>query len=132
MLIHLLLVRSAKHGLNPTSYQGLTNSIELRWGPQVADKGTLYSQHELFRRVAVILLETDQLRPRVHVTQKTRQLAHGAKVLGRTLMSGRTDAKYSEVAFPSTSISTTAATSLPTPTTAAATTDNAAFAGPVT
>jgi hypothetical protein len=49
-------------------------------------------------------------------------------VLGRTLVSGPTDAKYAEVAFPSTTISTTAATSLPTPTTAAATTNAAAFA----
>jgi hypothetical protein len=60
-----------------------------------------YSQHDLFRRVVVIHLETNQLRPCVRVTLKAFPLAHRAKVVGRTLVSGRTDAKYAEVAFPS-------------------------------
>jgi hypothetical protein len=93
-----------------------------------------YSQHDLFRRVVVIHLETNQLRPCVRVTLKAFPLAHRAKVVGRTLVSGRTDANYAEVAFPRTTISTTAATRLPTPSTAAATTatDAASFAGFVT
>jgi hypothetical protein len=41
MLLHSILVRSAKRFLNPTSYQGLTALIAVRWGSQVADKGTL-------------------------------------------------------------------------------------------
>jgi hypothetical protein len=50
-------------------------------------------------------------------------------VLGRAL---HTDAKYAEVTFPSTTMSTAAAASLPTPATAAATTYAAAFAGCLT
>jgi hypothetical protein len=30
MLVHLLKVRSAKHFLDPTNYQGLTNPIAVR------------------------------------------------------------------------------------------------------
>jgi hypothetical protein len=107
-----------------------------------------YSEHELFRGSVVPYLETNRFRPRLLAIQRTRPIPYRAKVLGRALLSARTDANSfwmllsgnAEVAFPSRT--TVAAAnlhtpmSLPTPATAAATststTDAAAFAGPVT
>jgi hypothetical protein len=60
-----------------------------------------YSQHEIFRGLVVIHLETNRLRQRVRAIQKASPLIHRAKVLGRALVSARTDAK---VALPSTRV----------------------------
>jgi hypothetical protein len=51
-----------------------------------------YSDHELFRGSVIPYLETNRLRPRVHAIQKTSPSAYRAKVLGRALLSTRTDA----------------------------------------
>jgi hypothetical protein len=99
------------------------------------------TEHDLFRGSVIPYLETNRFRPRLLAIQKTRPITYRAKVLGRALLSARTDANRfwmllsgnAEVAFPSTTITTTAVTSLPTPAAAAAisTTDAATFAGPV-
>jgi hypothetical protein len=99
------------------------------------------SEHELFRGSVIPYLETNRFRPRLLAIQKTRPIMYRAKVLGRALLSARTDANSfwrllsgnAEVAFPSIT-TTAAAANLPTPATAAAssTTDVAAFAGHVT
>jgi hypothetical protein len=88
-----------------------------------------YSQHELFKEAVIPYLETNQLRPRLLAIQKTLPQAHRAKVLGRALLAVRTDPNRvwmllsgnAEVAFPSTTATTTLATNLPTPATAVAT-----------
>jgi hypothetical protein len=67
-----------------------------------------YSQHELFRESVTPCLETNRHRPRLLVIQQTRPIAYRAKVLGRALLSARTDpnrfwmllAGNPEVAFP--------------------------------
>jgi hypothetical protein len=51
-----------------------------------------YSNHELFRGSIVPYLETNRLRLRVRAIQKTRPIAYRVKVLGRALLSARTDA----------------------------------------
>jgi hypothetical protein len=51
-----------------------------------------YSEHELFRRSVIPYLETNRLRPRVRAIQKARPIPYRAKVLGRALLSARTDA----------------------------------------
>jgi hypothetical protein len=94
------------------------------------------SEHEVFRGAIMPYLETNRLRPRFRAIQKTCPIAYRAKVLGRALFAVRTDANSlwmllsgnPEVAFPSTTATTTLATSLPTPATAVATLNAAAIA----
>jgi hypothetical protein len=90
---------------------------------------SLYSQHELFRESVIPYLGTNRLRPRLLAIQKTRPIPYRAKVLGRALLSARTNANSFwmllsgnvEVAFAS------ATASLTTPATSAATsTENVA------
>jgi hypothetical protein len=89
-----------------------------------------YSQHELFRGSVIPYLETNRSRPRVRAIQQTRPILYRAKVLGRALLSARTDANRfwmflsgnAEIAFPSSTTTIAAAANLPTPATAAATT----------
>jgi hypothetical protein len=84
-----------------------------------------YSDHDLFRGSVNPYLETNRLRPRLLAIQKTRPLSYRAKVLGRALLATRTNANSlwmllsgnAEVAFPSTTATTTLATNLPTPAT---------------
>jgi hypothetical protein len=81
-----------------------------------------YREHELFRGSVIPYLETNRLRPRLLAIQKTRSIAFRARVLGRALLSTRSDANSfwmllsgnAEVAFPSRS-TTIAAMNLPTP-----------------
>jgi hypothetical protein len=82
-----------------------------------------YSQHVLFREPVIPYLETNRLRPRLLAIQRTRPITYRAKVLGRALLSTRTDANSfwmllsgnPEVAFPLTTVTTTPAiASLPT------------------
>jgi hypothetical protein len=88
-----------------------------------------YREHELFRGSVISYLETNRLRPRLLAIQKTRSIAYRARVLGRALVSTRSDANSfwmllsgnAEVAFPSRS-TTIAALNLPMPTTTAAAT----------
>jgi hypothetical protein len=69
-----------------------------------------FSQHELFRRSVPPYLKTNWFRSRVHTIQQTRQIPYRAKVLGRALLSVRSDANCfwmllsgnAEVAFSST------------------------------
>jgi hypothetical protein len=101
---------------------------------------TRYIEHELFRSV-VPYLETNRFRPRLLAIQKTSPITYRVKVLGRALLSARTDANRfwmllsgnADVAFPSR-IAATAAANLPThaAATSTSTTDVPAFAGPVT
>jgi hypothetical protein len=85
--------------------------------------------HTLFRGPVIPYLETNRLQPRLLAIQKTRPHAYRAKLLGRALLVVRADPNSfwmllsgnPEVAFPSTTATTTAAASLPAPATAAAT-----------
>jgi acetolactate synthase regulatory subunit len=87
-----------------------------------------YIQYESFRQSVVPYLETNRFRPHLLAIQRTRPQAYRAKVLGRALLAVRTDPNRfwmllsgnAEFAFPSTTASTTAAASLPTPANAAA------------
>jgi hypothetical protein len=89
-----------------------------------------YTHHELFRESVIPYVETNRFRPRLLAIQKTRPITYRAKVLGRALLSARTDANSfwmllsgnAEVAFPSSITTIAAAAYLPTPGTAVATT----------
>jgi hypothetical protein len=82
-----------------------------------------YSVRELFRRSVIPSLKTNRPRSRLLAIQKTPQIAHRAKVLGRALLAVRTDhnrfwmlsAGNVEVAFPLTTATTTPVANLPTP-----------------
>jgi hypothetical protein len=90
--------------------------------------------HELFRDSVIPYLETNRFRPRLLSIQRTRPISYRAKVLGRALLSVRTDANRfwmlssgnAEVAFPSTTATIAAAGNLTTATTAAATSTSTA------
>jgi hypothetical protein len=70
-------------------------------------------------------LETNRFRPRLLAIQKSRPIVYRAKVLGRALLAARTDPNRfwmllsgnAEVAFPSTTATTTVVANLPTPST---------------
>jgi hypothetical protein len=87
-----------------------------------------YRRHAVFRESVIPLLETNRFRPRLLAIQKIRPIPYRAKVLGRALVSARTNSnrfwmlfsENPEVAlFPSTTATTTPATNLPTPAPAA-------------
>jgi hypothetical protein len=96
-----------------------------------------YLRHKYFRRSVIPYLETNRFRSRLLAIQKTRPITYRTKVLGRALLSARTNANSfwillsgnAEVAFLSTTATTTLAiTDLPTPASAVATSNAAAFA----
>jgi hypothetical protein len=105
--------------------KGMTNSIVVQEGAQAADKDTLgYAESELDDAHRTC---ESALYPRRDFPKGSRHssrdksasaecacclksppacaLCQGAKVLGRALVSAHTDAKYAEVAFPSTTMS---------------------------
>jgi hypothetical protein len=87
-----------------------------------------YYEHEISGQSVIPYLETNRLRPRLLAIQKTRPIPHRAKLLGRALLSVRTDANgfwmllsgNAEVAFPSSTATIATAGSLTTAATAAA------------
>ncbi len=101
----------------------------------------LSSDHAFFEESVIPYLETNRLRPRVRAIQKTLPHAYRAKVLGRALLTVRTDPNRfwmllsgnAEVAFPSSTTTIAAAANLPTPaaTTAGTSTANVAAAASV-
>jgi hypothetical protein len=88
----------------------------------------LSRRHELFGASVIPYLETNRLRPRLLAIQKTLPQTYRAMVTGRALLAVRTDPNRfwmllsgnAEVAFPSTTATTTAAASPLTPANAAA------------
>jgi hypothetical protein len=95
-----------------------------------------YNEHVRFRGSVIPYLETNRLRPRLLAIQKSRPNTYRAKVLGRALLSARSDANSfwmllsgnAEVAFPSRTTTIAAAANLPTPATTAATSATAVAA----
>jgi hypothetical protein len=83
----------------------------------------VFSEHEIHRESVIPYLETNLFRPRLLAIQKTRPIAYRAKVLGRALLSARTNANIfwmllsgnAEVAFLSrtTTIAVAVTTNLP-------------------
>jgi hypothetical protein len=93
-----------------------------------------YSKDELYRESIAPYLATNRHRSHVRAIQKTRSIAYRTKVLGQALFAARTDPNRfwmllsgnAEIAFPSTTATTTPAANLPTPSNAAAATSNTA------
>jgi hypothetical protein len=111
--------------------QGLVDMLKRNMTIRTIRVLDCYSEHELFRGSVIPYLETNRLWPRLLAIQKSRPIGYRAKVLGRALLAARTDPNHfwmllsgnSEVAFPSTTATTTPAANPPTPafTTAAVT-----------
>jgi hypothetical protein len=84
---------------------------------------TITANMSFFRGSVIPYLEANRLRPRLLAIQKLRPIAYRAKVLGRALLAVRTSPNRfwmllsgnAEVAFLSTTATTTAATSIPVP-----------------
>ena len=81
------------------------------------------SQHELYRESVIPYLETNRFRPRLLAIQQTRPIPYRAKVLGRALLSTRTNTNRfwmllsgnAEVACRSSTLTVAAAASFLTP-----------------
>jgi hypothetical protein len=110
--------------------QALLDMMKVNMSIHTIHLNDCLSQHELFRGSVIPYLETNRFRPRLLAIQRTRPIPYRAKVLGRALLSARTDANRfwtllsgnAEVAFPSRTTTIAAAANLPTPAAAATTT----------
>jgi hypothetical protein len=106
--------------------QALVDKLKVKMSIHTIGLTYTYREHELFRGSVVPYLETNRLRPRLLAIQTTRPIMYRAKVLGRALLAVHTDpnsfwmllAGNPEVAFPSTTATTTPAANPPTPATA--------------
>jgi hypothetical protein len=105
--------------------QALLNMLKVNTSIHTIRLDNRYSQHELFRGSVIPYLVTNRLRPRLLAIQKSRPIAYRAKLLGRALVSVRTDAigfwmlliGNADIAFPSRTTTIAAAANLPTPAT---------------
>jgi hypothetical protein len=97
--------------------QALADAMKVNMSIHTIHLHNQYSKHELFRQSTIPYLKTNRLRPRLLAIQKTLPTAYRAKVLGRALLSARTDPNRfwillsgnPEVAFQSTTATTTPA-----------------------
>jgi hypothetical protein len=110
--------------------QALVGMLKVNMSIHTIHLNPQFGQHELFRGSVTPYLETNRFRPHLLAIQQARPIPYRAKVLGRALLSARTDANRfwmllsgnAEVAFPSSTTTVATAANLPdTPTTAAAT-----------
>jgi hypothetical protein len=123
-VLHLRSMRT----FGKTRTQALVEMLKVNVSMHTIDMTVSYSEHALFRGSIMPYLKTNRLRPRVRAIQKTRPIMYRAKVLGEALLAVRTDANRfwmllsgnPEVAFPSTTATTTPAANLPTPATVGA------------
>jgi hypothetical protein len=113
----------------PTSrIQALVDMMKVNMSIHTIHLHDRLSHHELFLGSVIPYLETNRFRPRVRAIQQTRPIPYRAKVLGRALLAVRTDPNRfwmllsgnAEVAFPSSTTTTTPAASLSTPATVGA------------
>jgi hypothetical protein len=103
--------------------QALLDMMEVNVSIHTIDLFEQYSEHEIFRQSVVPYLETNRFRQHVRAIQKTLPIPYRTKVLGRALLSVRTDPNQlwmlisgnAEVAFPATTATKTPAAGLPAP-----------------
>jgi hypothetical protein len=115
--------------LAPAALKALLDTVKVNLSIHTINLRYHYRQHEIFLESVLPYLETNRFRPRVRAIQKARPIPYRAKVLGRALLAVRSDPNRfwmllsgnTEVAFPSTTVTTTPTANLPTPATAAAT-----------
>jgi hypothetical protein len=94
--------------------QALLDMMEVNMSIHTIRLDCPHSQHEIFRGSVIPYLETDRLRPRLLAIQRTRPIPYRAKVLGRALLSARTNPNRfrmllsgnADVAFPSRTTTT--------------------------
>jgi hypothetical protein len=110
--------------------QALLDMIKVNISIHTMHLPTCYSRHAIFRESVIPYLETNKLRLRFLPIQTTRPIMYRVKVLGRALLAVRTDPNSfwmllsgnAEVAFASTTATTTPAVNLlPTPISSAVT-----------
>jgi hypothetical protein len=76
----------------PTSrIQALVDMMKMNTTIHTMHLDPYYSHHELYRGSVIPYLETNRFRPRLLAIQQTRPIPYRAKVLGRALLSARTD-----------------------------------------
>jgi hypothetical protein len=103
--------------------QALVDMLKVNKSIHTIHLNSRYSEHELFRESVIPHLGTNRFRPCVRAIQKTRPITYRAKVLGRALLSARTDTNSfwmllsgnAEVTSPSITTTIAAAADLPPP-----------------
>jgi hypothetical protein len=102
--------------------QALVDMMKMNMSIHTIYLDLIYSETEMYRESVIPYLETNRFRPRLLAIQKSRPITCRAKVLRRALLALRTDPNRfwmflsgnAEVAFPSTTATTTPAANLPT------------------
>jgi hypothetical protein len=128
-------IRILAPALVKSRMQALLDMMKVNMSIHTIHLNDRHREHELFLGSVIPYLETNRFRPRLLAIQRTSPISYRAKVLGKALLAARTDAKClwmllsgnAEVAFPST----TATTSLPPPAPAAATSNVATVAATI-
>jgi hypothetical protein len=110
--------------------QSLFNMMKVNMSIHTIRLRDSQSDHVLFRESVIPFLESNRLRPRLLAIQRTRPITYRTGLLGRALLTARTDVNRfwmllsgnAEVSFPAATATTTPVVpSLPTSATAAAT-----------
>jgi hypothetical protein len=109
--------------------QALLNMMKMNRSIHTVHLSHYYSQHAIYVRSVIPYLETNRFRLRVRAIQTTHPIPFRAKLLGRALLSARTDANSfwmllsgnAEVAFLSRTTAIATIANFSTPVTAAAT-----------
>jgi hypothetical protein len=104
-----------------TRIQALLDMMKMNMSINTIRLDYHYSKHEIYRESVIPYLETNWFRSRLLAIQKIRPITYRTKVLGRALLSARSNANSfwillsgnAEVAFLSTTAKTTLATDLP-------------------
>jgi hypothetical protein len=71
--------------------QALVNMLKVSTSIHTMHLDSRYSEHKIIRETVIPYLETNRLRLRLLAIQKTRPVAYRAKILGRALLSARTN-----------------------------------------
>jgi hypothetical protein len=131
-VLNLRSIQTFEDPLDPavimSRIQALVDMLKANMSLHTIYLSTRYSEKELYRGSIIPYLETNRLRPRLLAIQKALPIAYRTKVLGRALLAVRTDPNRfwmllsgnADVAFSSTTATTTAVASLPTSTYVAA------------
>jgi hypothetical protein len=109
--------------------QALADMMKVNTSIYSIHVSNFYSETKIYRESVTPYLETNRLRPCLLAIQKTRPIAYRAKLLGRALLSARTNANMfwmllsgnAEVAFLSRTTTIEAVENIPTPAAAALT-----------
>jgi hypothetical protein len=117
-------VTSTDPAVTKSRVQALLDMMKVNTSIHTLQLDYRYREHTLFRESVIPYLQTNRFRMHIRAIQKIRPIPYRVKVLGRALLSARTNpnrfwvllsGNLEVVLFPSTTATTTPVASLPTP-----------------